>query len=454
MQTGDNFETWVPFALVDVAKSLKPGDEGFDPRKHMRVVGLVSTDSTDLHDERVLQDGLDFSQCKWFNDDHIRNTAVGIPERTFFLRKGQRLPDGIEADKTGWYVDGYLLDSKRGLELWDTAKALERSGQRMGFSIQGKSLKRNNTIVKAQVHEIAITTLPVNTDSWLTPSALVKSMMAGHDSNPTGGTPGDGGPLRTESLEGDKSEAPMSEFGKGCKTADEFTADRKSRGMNEAEYETALEKSGMSEAYRGARLESKLEKSLATMSSRVSAVAGTIDAMNEQHAEMAKSLGARAEPGDDIAALTEMVGDLVKSVTALAEQVELNSRATAATAGLVGQVGDMAKSLTDDVGSLREDVSSIGSAPMPRRGATGASAAAAAAAAARAGFQDADGDGKPAGEYNVGVMKKSLLAAYIDADKKDDKQSANRFEHWISMVETGQGAKIAPQMKGQGLAIA
>ena len=91
--------------------------------------------------------------------------------------------------------------------IWETAIALHKSGsdRRLGFSVEGKILKRNalGQIVKAKVYNVAITPNPVNTDctwdvlvkSFTTNSDdLTKSLEAGHgDAN--------GSPIIPESLE-------------------------------------------------------------------------------------------------------------------------------------------------------------------------------------------------------------------------------------------------------------
>jgi hypothetical protein len=171
--------------------------------RERRIGGIVSTDDLDRQQEVLIQEGLDFGpflKSGWFNDNHAKDTgaAVGFPE----LAELRTLPNG----RKGWYVEGYLLKGhQRADSIWELATSLERSGagRRLGFSIEGSIEERdpNNpkTVRKAVVREVAITRCPINESTQL--SVLAKSLSAGAVGS-QGGTPGDGAPLRVESLEG------------------------------------------------------------------------------------------------------------------------------------------------------------------------------------------------------------------------------------------------------------
>lgn len=170
--------------------------------RERRIGGIVSTDHLDRQQEKLIQEGLDFGpflKSGWFNDNHGKDTgaAVGFPE----IAEMRDLPDG----RKGWYVEGYLLKGHtRADAIWDLATSLERSGsgRRLGYSVEGQILERDpsdpSTVRKAVVREVAITRCPVNDNTSLT--TLAKSLSVGSGST-SGGVPGDGGPLRVESLE-------------------------------------------------------------------------------------------------------------------------------------------------------------------------------------------------------------------------------------------------------------
>lgn len=154
--------------------------------KRRRIGGIVSTESKDLQDERIIQRGLDFSHFVkhgWFNDNHSKKTTdiLGYPEATQFFRKGKALPDGSTAKADGHWVEGYLLPNyKPADEVWELAQSLAKTGRKLGFSVEGKILRRegpeNKVIAEALVRNVAITNCPVNTDSRL--EILAKSLLA------------------------------------------------------------------------------------------------------------------------------------------------------------------------------------------------------------------------------------------------------------------------------------
>jgi len=177
---------------------------GADPSKERRIGGIVSTGDIDRQGERLIQKGLDFSpflKGGWFNDNHDHSTEalVGYPDKCEL----RELPDGEQ----GWYVEGYLLKGhQRSDNLWNIAQALQKSDRRLGFSVEGQIEERDvadpKIVRKATVREVAITRCPVNTNTGL--DVLAKSLSAGSAVSDPGTAPGEGFPLRTESLEGGK----------------------------------------------------------------------------------------------------------------------------------------------------------------------------------------------------------------------------------------------------------
>lgn len=210
----------IPFKFdVPVEVFEKAGEPG----KERRIGGIISTEHKDKQGEVVLQRGLDFSDFLtngWFNDNHSRDTAgvVGYP---------QAVRRTSHNGKPATYVEGYLLqggdDDEKKLQadrIWNLANALQKTDRRLGFSIEGKVLRRSGpdgkVIARARVTNVAVTNCPVNTESGL--DVLAKSMMALEGdadsidalkaltagaavSAPAEPTPGDGFALRTEALD-------------------------------------------------------------------------------------------------------------------------------------------------------------------------------------------------------------------------------------------------------------
>lgn len=157
----DNFSFCLP---VDIIKSENPESDEW------RIGGYASTSSEDRQGDEIIQKGLDYSDFVnfgWFNYDHDNSKILGYPDK-----------EKCRIDSKGFYVEGTLL---KGIELarnlWNTAIALKKSGapRKLGFSVEGKVLKRNDLgqIVKAKIYNVAVTANPVN--PTCTFDALVKS---------------------------------------------------------------------------------------------------------------------------------------------------------------------------------------------------------------------------------------------------------------------------------------
>lgn len=142
-------------------------------KEEMRICGLASTPRMDRAKESVLQSGLDISDFVndgFFNWNHDNTKILGYPDKT----KTKITDDGL-------YVEGFLLDTDLGRDIWNAAVQLEKSNadRRLGFSIEGKVLKKDKkgNILKAKVMNVAITPTPCNPDArW---NAMVKSMSKG-----------------------------------------------------------------------------------------------------------------------------------------------------------------------------------------------------------------------------------------------------------------------------------
>lgn len=189
-----------------------------EPGKERRIGGLISTESKDRQGEVVLQRGLDFSEFLkhgWINDNHSKETTgiVGYP--TLVEKTTHR---GRPATR----FEGYLLQGyPRADQIWELANVLQKTGRRLGFSIEGAVQRRDGlegeVVAKAKVRNVAVTNCPVNTDTQL--EVIAKSLMAMEAAEPSeedirralsagaaisapgSWAPGNGFALRTESME-------------------------------------------------------------------------------------------------------------------------------------------------------------------------------------------------------------------------------------------------------------
>lgn len=209
----------IPFKLeMPVEVFWKAGETG----KERRIVGIISTEHRDQQGEVVLQRGLDFRpflRGGWINDNHSRETAgvVGYP-----LKVERTTVEGKPATR----MEGYLLQNyEQADKIWELANALQKTDRRLGFSIEGKVRRRatsdDKVIAEAIVRNVAVTNCPVNTKTGLDVLAksfallegdgncpgctrctcVQKALAAGQAVTNPGTTPGEGFPLRTESLE-------------------------------------------------------------------------------------------------------------------------------------------------------------------------------------------------------------------------------------------------------------
>lgn len=156
----DTFSCWVPAQQIIV----KGGEKGADKSGKRWIQGIASTDGRDLQGEIIEQNGIDFSyflQHGYFNDDH-KPIKVGEPTEA-------------KLTKNGLWVKGFLYKTPEGEppseadRYWNLMNQMKESGsnRKVGFSIQGKVLRREGkTIKKCWIQEIAITTQPVNTATW------------------------------------------------------------------------------------------------------------------------------------------------------------------------------------------------------------------------------------------------------------------------------------------------
>jgi len=206
----DEFRVWNP----DVSFIKGDDDEAYNSRQ---IRGIMSTPTMDRQGESVIAKGLDFQpflQHGHFNDNHDQATGsiVGYPEDVAYSEditmKGGRTTHG-------WVARGYVLKGTQKADaIWELAKALAMTpDRRLGFSIEGRVVKRNhNKIEKAVIRNVAITNCPVNTEatwdvltkSFIDEDIAIKSMAAGYGAAGGPTAQSGGSALGGESLESDQ----------------------------------------------------------------------------------------------------------------------------------------------------------------------------------------------------------------------------------------------------------
>lgn len=375
--------------------------EAHESAHQMRIGGVVSTDRLDLHGERVLQKGLDFSyflEHGYFNDDHKSDEILGYPSSCRYFEKGQRLPSGRLAKRGCWYVEGYMLDTPVAVKKYDLAKALSKTPRRLGFSVQGVygvNDKQDGVLRRALVRQVAITHQPVNVDTEL--EVLAKSLAAGHETPGGEGVPGDGSPLRAQSLEEEDTNGvtTMTDTMKDLVAAQDATV---------------------------ADAEKTLNKSLA----------GTA-------------------PGVTPNANGEIEGEaLLKSLVDRQETVLGQSHENSVMLGkiLIGQ-GKLIKSLAERVDTLSAEVRSLGAAPLAARGATTEEMAKSLAARQRT-FGNPENLGGGNGGKSIRTQCQEKLDGMLQKSlAHGDRRALGQLENLQAQIESGFASEsLLKQIEG------
>lgn len=192
----------------------------------MKIGGIASTSAKDTDGEYLDPNGFDvsyFMKQGFFNWHHMAkndpSTIIGEPTKA-------------EIKSDGLYVEGFLYDdSPIAKSVWNTAKMLDKSSKtrRLGFSIEGKALKRRSEdekdpnykyIEKAAITGCAVTFMPKNPKTFLDiikgdiegsdfeydeedEKEIEKMLSAGSETGTetTDKTDSSGAPLKTESVE-------------------------------------------------------------------------------------------------------------------------------------------------------------------------------------------------------------------------------------------------------------
>ncbi len=168
--SNDRFSFWVPAQAV-LLKGGKSKSDGSDASGKRWIQGIASTDSLDLQGEIVEQGGIDFSyflKYGYLNNDH---------KPGFDNKVGQ--PTECKVTSKGLWIKGFLFEKhKVADDIWELLNSIDASGsnRKVGFSIQGKVLRRKgNTIAKCWIQDIAVTPAPVNPTTW---AEIAKSLSA------------------------------------------------------------------------------------------------------------------------------------------------------------------------------------------------------------------------------------------------------------------------------------
>ena len=160
----DEFHFFMP-----ISATLEKSEKKSEGRRVVQ--GIASTSDKDLQGETVLQKGIDygyFLKHGYINDDHKPGPEHKVGEPT----ECRMTPGGL-------WIKGFLYKGKPRSDFWwEHLNALEQSGsdRQVGFSIQGKIVRRNGKIIeKCWLQDVAITASPVNTNTW---AEIVKSLSA------------------------------------------------------------------------------------------------------------------------------------------------------------------------------------------------------------------------------------------------------------------------------------
>ena len=215
-----------PFYIGENDFRVFLGDVNFiekseDEYNSRQICGIMTTDRIDRQGESVVAKGLefkDFLSNGHFNDNHSQETSaiIGYPEAVNYHEDMGEFSKSLEGT-SGWSCTGYVLKgTKRSDGIWELAKSLMSvPSRKLGFSIEGKVERRKDkTIVKANIRNVAITNCPVNTDaqwdvlakSFNDEDTAIKAMSAGFATAPAAQS--GGGAIRSESLEHDKDKRP------------------------------------------------------------------------------------------------------------------------------------------------------------------------------------------------------------------------------------------------------
>ena len=162
--TEQKFNFFVPAEMVKGAHAASADGDRI-------IQGIASTPAKDLQGEIVDPDGIDvsyFLKSGYLNNDHKPGAENKVGE-----------PIECKITKDGLWIKGRIFKGKKVCDdIWEHFQALNKSNskRRMGFSIEGRVIRRNgNVIEKCWIQDVAITPAPVNPTTW---AEVVKSLNA------------------------------------------------------------------------------------------------------------------------------------------------------------------------------------------------------------------------------------------------------------------------------------
>tara|TARA_Y100001973_G_scaffold101398_1_gene164471 strand:+ start:1671 stop:2411 length:741 start_codon:yes stop_codon:yes gene_type:complete len=204
-----NFNFWVP---ISKAKSTDKGDARI-------IEGIASTPHVDLQNEKVAQNGINydyFLKHGYFNWDHKPGAENKIGE-----------PWEVKVTPKGLYVKGIIYKGKKVADaVWEHINALTKnpdSKRKVGFSLQGKTVRRNgNSILNCWIQDIAITTAPINYNTYLD---VVKAFSgySWEEGNINKTLAAGGSVLTPESLHGDSEDVSFGGSSEKSKKSKKYT---------------------------------------------------------------------------------------------------------------------------------------------------------------------------------------------------------------------------------------
>lgn len=169
---------------VPIVKAVSediPGENGEIEKDARLLHGVASTPSQDLQREIVVQKGIEFDELiksGYVNWNHTARTSPGAI-------LGRPVKAGFDADGN-FVVTGKLFKGIRAAdEAWELAQYLAQhpeENRRLGWSLEGRGVRKGNVVIRTRCRHIALTNDPVQTDSW---ADIVKAMTTGIDFDTT-----------------------------------------------------------------------------------------------------------------------------------------------------------------------------------------------------------------------------------------------------------------------------
>jgi hypothetical protein len=161
-----NYEVLFESPVDFLEKSI---EEGKPPRRLVK--GPMSTEDEDHDGETILQKGLDCSYLMasgYVNYDHQRKIVAGLKMPVII-----GFPTALEKGEKCTILESELLQGdpntseqmRLAEEMWQLGMALKKSGgqRKLAYSVEGPPPeRRGKKIVKAKVHNVALTHKPVN----------------------------------------------------------------------------------------------------------------------------------------------------------------------------------------------------------------------------------------------------------------------------------------------------